>query len=203
MTEGEEIALAFSTSVRRPGNYYYYYKMLWTFEFVGVSDPDYPVCLSDDGDQVPCLHRYDHKWAAHYNDHKYDRITMDAGDLDRDGIAEIAMGYADYNGFLRVLTYDAKHALTLRNNFQVNTGGAQVKEINLAMGDIDRDAVYGTYKNNHSLSWNSYVETVVHAPPYWPDDNDEDTEAAFGTSVGHGGGSGQTSETSMGGSVTV
>ncbi|MFC2054263.1 hypothetical protein ACFLV7_08200, partial [Chloroflexota bacterium] len=206
---GDEIALAYTFQNGNPGLFggnWASYARLSTYEYVGVSDPEYGVCLDDNGNMVPCLKRQHHKTVLSdqsYQKHVYNRITMDAGDLDRDGIAEIAVGYADYDGHLHVLTYDAKDALTLRKNLTVRTGGAQVEEFNLAMRDIDGDAVYGTYANNHFLSWNSYVEAVVHSPPYWPDDNDEDTEAAFGTSVSHGGGSGKTSETSMGGSVTV
>jgi hypothetical protein len=200
---GEEIALAFSSTLRVLGQAHTLYRNLWTFEFVDVNDPDYPEsgCLNDDGSElVPCLQSNHHIWVA--RNYQNDRITMDAGDLDRDSIAEIAVGYADDDGNLHVLTYDAKDALTVRKNLTVSLS-QQVEEFNLAMGDIDRDAVYGTYADNHYLSWNSYVEAVVHSPPYWPDDNDEDTEAAFGTSVSHGGGSGETSETSMGGAVTV
>ncbi|MGB7116119.1 MAG: hypothetical protein WBD56_08235, partial [Anaerolineales bacterium] len=207
---GDEIALAYTFQNGNPAAFYggnwASYARLWTYEYVGVSDPEYDVCLDDNGNMVPCLQRQHQKLVVSdqsYGTHVYNRITMDAGDLDRDGIAEIAVGYAGYDGNLHVLTYDAKDALTLRKNLTVNLGGAQVEEFNLAMRDIDGDAVYGTYANNHYLSWNSYVEAVVHAPPYWPEDNDEDTDAAFGISVGNGGGSGETSETSMGGSVTV
>jgi uncharacterized repeat protein (TIGR01451 family) len=206
---GDELALAFSTSLYMQTGQYssqsHRYKNLWTFDFVDVSDPEYKGCLSDDGnDMVPCLQDRHHKWIwNHGGDWDVDRISMDAGDLDRDGIAEIAVGITDIHKNLHIHTYDANEELTRRTNMKIEMGDEMTIEFKLAMKDIDGDAVYGNYTNNHYVDWNSYVESVVHSPPYWTEDNDRDTSAAFGSSVGHGGGSGQTSETSMGGSVTV
>jgi hypothetical protein len=170
-----------------------------------VSDPDYEGCTSDDGmDTVPCLQERDHKWLwNHGGDWDVDRTSIDTGDLDRDGLAEIAVGMTNIDRKLFIHTYDAQDKITERKYLEIDVGDEKVKEFKIAMKDIDRDAVYGTYANNHYLDWDSYVEAVVHSPPYWPDDNDYDTDAAFGTSVGHGGGSGETSETSHGGSVKV
>ena len=199
---GDEIALAFTFQNGNPG-YWRSYGHLWTLEQVEVSDPEYQVCQDDNGNLIPCLQRRNHINLFGVEDAIINRIRLDSGDLDRDGKAEIAIAWPDYKGFLHISSYDADQSLTLRKNHWINTRGIKVEQFDLAMGDLDSDAIYGTYANNHYTSWNSYVEAVVHAPPYWPDDNDKDTDAAFGKSVSHGGGTGQTSEDSMGGSVTV
>ncbi len=206
---GDEIALAYTFQNGNPGLWNSYAR-LWTYDYVDVSDPKYidkKVCQNEKGDLVPCLRRT-HKTTflvdTALDKHVYDRLTLNAGDLDRDGDAEVVIGYAGWDGKLHIVTYDVEEkAIPKRKDLGISLYGAQLDEFALSMADIDADAVYGTYADNHFLAWNSYVESVVHSPPYWPGDNDYDTEAAFGISVGNGGGSGETSETSMGGSVTV
>ena len=201
----DEIALSFAFQNGWPpgSKRWESFVRLSTYDYVDESEPDYKICLNDNGNLVPCLQRRNNKIVLHYFEYKMNRISMDAGDLDRDGMAEIALAYADYDNSLHIVTYDAKDTINKRKDLKIRAGDEQIEKFNIAMADIDADAVYGTYANNHYLAWSSYVESVVHSPPYWPGDNDEDTEAAFGQSVGHGGGSGKTSETSIGGSVTV
>jgi uncharacterized repeat protein (TIGR01451 family) len=136
-------------------------------------------------------------------------VSVSTGDLDQDGMAEIALAHLDFsnNDYLQVVTFDADTGLSKRSAYTVN---ASMWEFAVAMGDYDGDSVWGTYNGHCYSKADAIVQAVIHAPPYWPEehglngcDNAYGTMAGFGTNVTVGGSHGGTTETTIGGSATV
>ena len=77
------------------------------------------------------------------------------------------------------------------------------------MGDQDGDSYWGAYTGNCYSKDEVALQSLIHAPPYWPQGSRSDnwfsdyrTGAGFGWELGAKQGNGFTSETSIGGSAT-
>jgi hypothetical protein len=133
-------------------------------------------------------------------------LALAAADSNRDGIAELVTAFRDTDFELHVQIMDAAAEITPIDEFQSSFGGDEnVRQVALAMGDTDLNAMYGDYKGECYESQQTYISAVIHSPPYWREDETsyDNSEAGFGSSVATGGGTGRTSETQIGGSVTM
>jgi len=152
------------------------------------------------------------------------RISVATGDLDQDGMAEIALARtqaawpdkADPNNDLEVYAFDADpgvaNGLAAKPGSPVkfDPGSGHIGEFALAMGDLDGDSVWGEYNGHCAYREEAVVQAVLHAPPYWPEghglsgcDNAYGTQAGYGKNVAQGGGSGETAETTVSGYVSL
>ena len=84
----------------------------------------------------------------------------------------------------------------------MDSGSNRIEDFWLSMGDHDGDSWYGTYNDHCYPKTDAQVQAVLHAPPYWPELNDEEAEAEFGATSSNGQGTTKTIETTVSGSVT-
>lgn len=135
-------------------------------------------------------------------------IRVAVGDIDGDGLAEIAaMRRDDGTGYGVVYTYDAKDAITQRTRAEVINIGDKVHKFWLAMGDATGDSRHGDYTGDCRQHTRAQIAAVIHSPPHWDEEealaNWEEAEAAFGQKAGTEVSYGATTETTSGGSVSI
>ncbi|MCB0074119.1 MAG: hypothetical protein KDE20_21790, partial [Caldilineaceae bacterium] len=142
-------------------------------------------------------------------------VRIDTGDLDGDGRDEIVLlrkSHSSSDG--EVHAFDADSGLRRRTWTTFSPTDDTIDRFWVAMGDKDGDARYGEYTGECRVLKQAQVNAVVHAPPHWPEEtvpgypeemspNLEEAEAASGLKAGTGGGTGQTTETSVGASVRL
>lgn len=209
----DEIALAYNTIYSNSDHDSRRWQQhLESYEYVDVREPGWAGCLDDAGAPRACLQMRSGAWNSPSATVPFGvseanveaLVVMDTGDLDLDGKAEIALArqYHD-NGDVEVYAFDADSGLNKRTMYTISSGDNRIEDFWLAMGDYNGDSWFGTYTGQCRLQKEVRVNAVVHAPPYWPEVNEDEVEAAFGQNVSGGGGSGKTTETSVGASVTM
>lgn len=192
----------------------YWEQHLMTYKYTGVTEPGWGQC-ADGGIFHACLDARSGDWKsgrtkvpfAVDEDNVEASVWISTGDIDLDGRAEIALGRTDHDsGDLLVYTFDAENGLHQRTAYTVDSGGNRIEDFRVAMGDADGDSWYGTYVGGSTACRerkDALVTAVLHAPPYWPEVNEEEAVAAFGQNIGSGGGTGKTAESSVSASVTA
>mgnify|MGYP000866563272 CR=1 FL=1 len=193
---------------------------LVTYEYVDVTETNYPFpgCSDDNGKPRACLIQRSGSWKssnttipfAVSEDNVEAHVVIDAGDLDLDGKEEIVLGREVHdNGDIELYAFDADSGLQQRGSkLTVDSGSNRIEDFWLSMGDHDGDSWYGTYKwdgtyeNSCRQKTDAQVQAVLHAPPYWPELNDEEAEADFGTTSSNNQGTTKAIETTVSGSVT-
>ena len=165
----------------------------------GMGRPDY-------NNGLPCLVARPDSWNSTSKEIPDGRNELDpqtivsvaTGDLDQDGMAEIALAHMDFsnNDYLQVVTFDADAGLSKGGSYTVNSANW---EFAVAMGDYDGDSVWGQYSGHCYYKDEVQVQSVIHAPPFWPAgyglpgcDNASYTKAGAAKSATDTQGSGQT-----------
>ena len=180
-------------------------QLLMTFEYVPFETPDYMTKCS--GELPGCLYTRPGTWTSgsktmgdiFVDENKREaQVNVSAGDLDQDGMAEIALArYNKDTGDPQVLTFDANASLALRKTLSIDTGSNSVWEFWLDVGDQDGDSQVAEYTGKCYSKQEARVLSVIHAPPHGPDtgcnwsnplnpeceweENYTEAEAAFGT----------------------
>lgn len=209
----DEIALAYNTldsdsdhDTRK------WQQHLESYEYVAPREPGWAGCLDDAGAARACLQVRPGTWNgpratvpfAVSEANVEALVVMDTGDIDLDGKEEIALARQDHDtGDLQIYTFDADSGLYRRSMYTKSSGDNRIEDFWLAMGDSDGDSWYGTYTGACRQRKDAKISAVLHAPPYWPEINPDEVEAGFGQSSGSGAGTGKTTETMLGASVTA
>jgi uncharacterized repeat protein (TIGR01451 family) len=180
-------------------------QLLMTFEYVPFETPDYMTKCS--GELPGCLYTRPGTWTSgsktmgdiFVDENKREaQINVSAGDLDQDGMDEIALArYNKDTGDPQVLAFDANASLALRKTLSIDTGSNSVWEFWLDVGDEDGDSQVAEYTGKCYSKQEARVLSVIHAPPHGPDtgcdwthpldpeceweENYTEAEAAFGT----------------------
>jgi hypothetical protein len=209
----DEIALAYTTlDSNVAANGTHWQQHLVTYAYVPKESPAWQVCQDDQGHAVACLQPRPGEWngshtkvpAFVHRENVEAAVSVATGDLDLDGMLEIAVARQDHDsGDVKISAFDADGMLTERNMLKIPSPDNRIEGFWLTMGDNDGDSYYATYTGRCERTTEAQVTAVIHSPPYWPEVNDRLTEAAFGQHVGVGAGTGQTAETMIGGSVKV
>ena len=210
----DEIALGYNTVYNYSEHDMdrYWEQHLVSYKYVGVNEPGWNRCTDDSGGGRACLEPRPGDWKsgrtkvpfAVSEDNVEALVWIATGDLDLDGKAEITLGRQNHDsGDLEVFAFDADAGLSQRTKYTVTSGSNRIEDFRLAMGDQDGDSWVGTYTGACHLRKDAQVTAVLHAPPHWPEINDEEALAAFGQSSSDGSGTGKTTETAVSASVTA
>jgi len=189
----------------------YWEQHLVSYRYVGVNEPGWNHCTDDSGGWRACLEARPGEWKsgrttipfAVSEDNVEALVWIATGDLDLDGKAEIALGRQNHDsGDLEIFAFDADGTLSQRTKYTVSSGDNRIEDFRLAAGDQDGDSWYGVYTGACRPRKDAQVTAVLHAPPHWPEINDEEALAAFGQSSSDGSGTGKTTESAVSASVT-
>ncbi|MBU1879076.1 MAG: DUF11 domain-containing protein, partial [Chloroflexi bacterium] len=134
------------------------------------------------------------------------RLTVDAGDIDIDGRAEIALAFRDRDGNLQTLAFEGESGVTQSRSYKL-TSTVDVAEFWLAMGDVNGDTSYGNYTGTCYETVETQVTAVLYVPPHYSNYNRSSggvgSCAAFGKFIGSGSSNAESAATSQAGSVTI
>lgn len=188
---------------------------LSTYDYVPVTSPDWASApCKDTAGNIACIRKRAGTWNSDTADvpmfvseqNVEGDVRVAVGDIDGDGFDEAALIRQKHStGDAWVFSFDADSKLSQRGSYTITwNGDDRVEEFWLAMGDKDGDARYGTYTGQCREKKQAQIGAVIHAPPFWPNEespNYDEAEAGFGVNVGEGGGTGKATETSTSNSV--
>ena len=193
---------------------------LETYEYLRANSPEWQLpCGANNPNHLPCLVARPGTWSS--GSTSMDITTGEAGwqalevvatgDLNQDGKDEVVIARnVPSNGDTDIWSFDTSTGMANTGFKKIDSGGNEVYNFWLDMGDQDGNSHYGTYNGNCYSKGDALIQAVIHAPPYWPAgsglegyDNEWRTKAGFGKNVGGGGGSGKSVETTIGGSATL
>jgi hypothetical protein len=115
-------------------------------------------------------------------------VSIATGDVDADGMAEIALGHINPDGDVEVYAFNAEGAslATIGTAVKVDLGTSPVYDVAVAMGDYDGDSKWGTYAGTCAVKEDATLQAVLLSPPFWPKgrglygcDNSYRTKASF------------------------
>jgi hypothetical protein len=196
---------------------------LATYDYVPMTSPEWQgMQCKDTQGYRDCL-RYLHYWKSggtslglFENEQQPEAdVRIDAGELDGDGKDEIVLLRKSHSsGDGEIYAFDAESSLHKRTSVTFSPTADTIDRFWVALGDKDGNARYGTYTGACRVLKQAQVNAVIHAPPHWPEEeipghpgetnpNWDEAEAASGMKTGTGGGTGQTTETSVGASVRL
>jgi hypothetical protein len=196
---------------------------LATYDYVPMTSPDWQSMQCKDTQGYRDCLRYLHYWKSggtsidiFENEQQPEGdVRIAAGELDGDGKDEIVLlrkKHSSDDG--EIYAFDAETGVSKRSMAVFSPEADVIDTFWVAMGDKDEDARYGAYTGACRVKKQAQVNAVIHAPPHWPEEevpghpgeinpNWDEAEAASGMKTGAGGGTGQTTETSVGASVSL
>ena len=114
-------------------------------------------------------------------------VSVDAGDIDEDGKAEVVVTLSDYDWMLQVLPFDDNSNCPCKDDGDglkrrdfVQTGGAGLTLV--ALDDIDGNNLYADYTGVCEKTYETRLISMVDRPPYWEALN-PDTDVAYASTI--------------------
>ena len=116
-----------------------------------------------------------------------DYVSVDAGDIDGDGKAEIVASFSDYDDLLQILSFDDNSACPCSDNgdglhLRDQRQDMDTRFTDLVMGDVDGNNLYGDYTGKCQQLDETRLISMVNRPPYWEAYNPE-TDVAYASSI--------------------
>lgn len=196
---------------------------LATYDYVPMSSPEWQSMQCKDTQGYRDCLRYLNYWKSggtslglFENEQQPEAdVRIDAGELDGDGKDEIVLLRKSHSsGDGEIYAFDAESSLHKRSSATFSPTADTIDRFWVALGDKDGNARYGVYTGACRVLKQAQVNAVIHAPPHWPEEevpgypgevspNWDEAGAASGMKTGTGGGTGQTTETSVGASVRL
>jgi hypothetical protein len=196
---------------------------LATYDYVPMTSPDWQSMQCKDTQGYRDCLRYLHYWKSggtsldlFENEQQPEAdVRIDAGELDGDGKDELVLlrkKHSSDDG--EIYSFDAETGVSKRFSAVFSPEPDVIDRFWVALGDKDGNARYGDYTGACRVKKQAQVNAVIHSPPHWPEEevpghpgetnpNWDEAEAASGMKTGTGGGTGQTTETSVGASVSL
>jgi len=196
---------------------------LATYDYVPMSSPDWQSMQCKDLQGYRDCLRYLHYWKSggaslglFENEQQPEAdVRIAAGELDGDGKDEIVLLRKSHSsGDGEIYSFNVESSVSKRSSATFSPTADTIDRFWVALGDKDGNARYGTYTGACRVKKQAQVNAVIHSPPHWPEEevpghpgeinpNWDEAEAASGMKSGTGGGTGQTTETSVGASVSL
>ena len=143
-----------------------------------------------------------------------DGVSVDAGDIDKDGRAEVVVAVRGNPGPI-VISYDDPGLAEGADRDDLQSGlvrrgkwtGANSNPVHpftsVALGDVNGDSLYGDYTSTCQRIQEAHVMAMINLPPYWQDLNPTDNRIAYGKSISGGEEEGKEVGSTFGSSITL